>query len=131
MLAAIKTAKRLDLGPDDLLLSLSTDSAALYASERRKFAAAHYPRGFDAVDAGEIFGEHLKGVADNDLDELDHIGRTRIFNLGYYTWVEQQGVPLEDFERRRGERFWRQLRAALPRLDARIAEFNALIGDGP
>ncbi|HEV2303048.1 MAG TPA: pyridoxal-phosphate dependent enzyme [Stellaceae bacterium] len=131
VLAAIKTAKRLDLGPDELLVTVSTDSAALYASERRKFAAAQYPRGFDAVAAGEVFGEHLKGIADNDLDELDHIGRTRIFNLGYYTWVEQQGVALEDFERRRDQRFWRALRAALPRLDARIAEFNAMIGEGP
>ena len=129
VLAAIKTARRLDLGPDDLLLTVSTDSAALYASERRKFAAAHYPKSFDAVDAGEIFGEHLKGVADNDLEELDHIGRTRIFNLGYYTWVEQQGVPLADFESRRSERFWRALRDRLPRLDALIGEFNALIGE--
>ena len=23
--------------------------------------------------------------------------RERIFNLGYYTWVEQQGTSLEDF----------------------------------
>ena len=131
VLAAIKTAKRLGLGPDDLLVTVSTDSAALYGSERRKFAAAHYPRGFDAVDAGEIFGEHLKGVADNDLEELGHIGRTRIFNLGYYTWVEQQGTPLADFERRRGAHFWRGLRASLPRWDALIAEFNRTVGEGP
>jgi cysteine synthase len=131
VLAAIKTAKRLALGADELLVTVSTDSAALYASERQKFAAAHYPRGFDKVAAGEIFGEHLKGIADNDLDELDHIGRTRIFNLGYYTWVEQQNVALADFERRRGERFWRDLRASLPRLDALIAQFNAMIGEAP
>ena len=28
--------------------------------------------------------------------------RNRIFNLGYFTWVEQQGVSLDDFEARRG-----------------------------
>ena len=30
--------------------------------------------------------------------ELDAPDRERIFNLGYYTWVEQQGIPLEVFE---------------------------------
>ena len=38
--------------------------------------------------------------------ELTHAERSRIFNLGYYTWVEQQGVPLEAFERRRAQGFW-------------------------
>ena len=33
-----------------------------------------------------------------DCSERD---RTRIFNLGYYTWVEQQGTPLDVFEARR------------------------------
>ncbi len=38
--------------------------------------------------------------------ELTHEERARIFNLGYYTWVEQQGVSLEDFEARRSQAFW-------------------------
>ena len=59
LVAAIKTAKRLDLGEDDLLVTVATDTAALYASERDKFRAAHYPDGFDAVNAGEAFGQHL------------------------------------------------------------------------
>ncbi len=42
--------------------------------------------------------------------------RTRIFNLGYYTWVEQQGTPLDVFEARRSQSFWRGLRRYLPRL---------------
>ena len=35
LVAAIKVAKRLDLGENDLVVTLATDSAALYASERR------------------------------------------------------------------------------------------------
>ena len=27
---------------------------------------------------------------------LSDRGRDRVFNLGHYTWVEQQGVPLDD-----------------------------------
>ncbi len=56
ILAAIKTAKHLDLGPHDAIVTVATDSAAMYGSERRKFAAAHYPDGFDEVNAGEVFG---------------------------------------------------------------------------
>ena len=48
--------------------------------------------------------------------ELTHADRTRIFNLGYYTWVEQQGVSLDDFDRRRDQRFWREPRREHPGL---------------
>jgi len=128
VVAAIKTAKRLELGDEDLLVTVATDSAALYGSERRKYLAAHYPDGFDAVNAGEIFGQHLLGAGDGDVLELTHNERTRIFNLGYYTWVEQQGVALDAFERRRGGGFWAELRGTLPAWDALIAEFNARSG---
>ena len=128
LVAAIKIAKRLELGEDDAIVTIATDSAALYGSERRKFLAANYPSGLDAVSAGEIFGQHLLGAADNDVLELTHGERSRIFNLGYYTWVEQQGVPLEAFERRRTQEFWSQLPQAALAWDMLIAEFNAVAG---
>ncbi len=128
LVAAIKTAKRLELGEEDAIVTVATDGAALYGSERRKFLQAHYPDGFDLISAGEIFGQHMLGAADNDVLELTHSERSRIFNLGYYTWVEQQGVPLEAFERRRAQGFWRELRRAAPAWDALIAEFNAEAG---
>jgi cysteine synthase len=128
LVAAIKIAKRLDLGEEDAILTVATDSAALYGSERRKFLAKNYPDGFDAVGAGEVFGQHLLGAADNDVLELTHAERSRIFNLGYYTWVEQQGVGLEAFERRRSREFWAELRQAVTAWDELIAEFNAVAG---
>jgi cysteine synthase len=128
LVAAIKIAKRLELSEKDVIVTIATDSAALYGSERRKFLAVQYPAGFDSVSAGEVFGQHLLGAADNDVLELTHGERSRIFNLGYYTWVEQQGVPLEAFERRRAQGFWAELRRAAPAWDALIAEFNAAAG---
>src|SRR6202022_3572230 len=103
---------------------------ALYGSERRKFLAAHYPDGFDAISAGEVFGQHLLGAADNDVLELTHAERSRIFNLGYYTWVEQQGVPLEAFERRRAQGFWAELRRAAPPWGGLITGVNPPPGLG-
>ena len=130
LVAAIKLAKRLDLGEDDLILTVATDSAALYASERKKYLAANFAAGFDTVAAGEIFGQHLAGIVDNDVLELTHHDRARIFNLGYFTWVEQQGVPLAAFEQRRSPLFWTGMQERLPALDALIDEFNALMGAG-
>jgi cysteine synthase len=128
LVAAIKIAKRLDLDEDDLIVTLATDSAALYSSERQKLLTTRFASGFDEVNAGEIFGEHLLGIADSDVLELDHHQRSRIFNLGYFTWVEQQGIAPEAFEKRRSRHFWGALQSALPALDALIAEFNARAG---
>ena len=64
----------------------------------------------------------------DDLLETTLADRNRIFNLGYYTWVEQQGVSLTDFEARRDQRFWAGLRDLLPAWDAMIAEFNERTG---
>ncbi|MSO92832.1 MAG: pyridoxal-phosphate dependent enzyme [Rhodospirillales bacterium] len=128
VLAAIKLAKRLRLGRGDAIVTVATDSAGLYASEARKFESARYPRGFDTIDAGEAFGRHLEGVTDDHLIELTEMDRQRIYNLGYFTWVEQQGVPLADFDRRRDQDFWRGLRGALPVWDTLIEDFNARTG---
>jgi hypothetical protein len=56
--------------------------------------------------------------------------RNRIFNLGYYTWVEQQSTPFELFESRRSQEFWRGLRRYLPVWDAMITEFNGRVAAG-
>jgi hypothetical protein len=88
----------------------------------------HYANGFDEVNAGEIFGQCLQGIADDHVHELTHIDRRRVFNLGYYTWVEQQGVSVEDFDRRKHAAFWKGLQDSIPTWDRLIAEFNADTG---
>ena len=124
IIAAIKIAKRLELGAADALITVATDSAALYDSERKSCLARHYPGGFDAVNAGEIFGHHLEAITDDHLIELSHVDRRRVFNLGYYTWVEQQGVSLADFDRRKDASFWTALQASIPAWDKLIKDFN-------
>jgi cysteine synthase len=124
IIAAIKIAKRLELGASDTIITIATDSAALYDSERQSFLGRHYPKGFDEVNAGEIFGHHLEAVADDHLIELTHVDRRRVFNLGYYTWVEQQGVSVEDFDRRKEAGFWSELQGSIPAWDKLIEQFN-------
>jgi hypothetical protein len=74
--------------------------------------------------AAELVGEHLKGAGTEHVLELTERERTRIFNLGYFTWVEQQGIALADFERRRSQRFWTDLHTLVPAWDDMIAAFN-------
>jgi len=128
ILAAVKTAKYLALGPDDVVMTVATDGAAMYGSERERIGARDFPAGFTSADAAEVFGRWMLGTGPDDLLEPSLADRTRIFNLGYYTWVEQQGVSLADFEARRDQRFWTGLRDLLPAWDAMITEFNQRTG---
>jgi cysteine synthase len=128
IVAAIKVIKHLDFGADDVVMTVATDSALLYASERQSFLARRYGDGFDEVNAGEVFSRHLEGTADDHVLELTHFDRKRIFNLGYFTWVEQQGVTLDDFEQRKDQRFWRALVDSIPVWDRLIEDFNAEVG---
>jgi cysteine synthase len=124
VLAAVKLAKRLDLGGDDLVVTVATDGAAMYASELSAALQRDWKDGFTQVSAAQVFGEYLLGAADDHLLECTDFDRNRIFNLGYYTWVEQQGVSLEEFEARRSQSFWRALLELVPVWDGLIAELN-------
>ncbi|HTH06711.1 MAG TPA: pyridoxal-5'-phosphate-dependent protein subunit beta, partial [Ilumatobacteraceae bacterium] len=123
VLAAIKTAKMLGLGADDAIITIATDGGAMYPSERAKTIANRFGGEFTDLDAAAVFGEHLANVTTDSTIECTERDRNRIFNLGYYTWVEQQGTPFELFEARRSQQFWRGLRRYLPVWDEMISDF--------
>ena len=128
VLAAIKLAKYLDLGANEAIITVATDGGEMYGSEAVK-AKEHYFNGqFDSLAAAETFGQHLMGTATDHLIELDRHGRERIFNLGYYTWVEQQGVSLEDFDARRDPEFWNELMEYADIWDDMIDNSNQAVG---
>jgi cysteine synthase len=128
ILAAVKTAKYLDLGPSDVITTVATDGAEMYASERAKITVRDFPGGFDSVAAAETFGRWMLGTGTDHLLETTKEDRERIFNLGYFTWVEQQGLSIDDFNARRRASFWSALRNKLPKWDEMIREFNSRSG---
>jgi cysteine synthase len=130
VLAAIKTARLLDLGPDDAIVTVATDGGAMYPSERAKTITTRYAGDYRDVDAAEAFGRHLGGASTEHMIETTEADRRRIFQLGYYTWVEQQGTPFELFEQRKGQAFWRDLRRFPGVWDEMIDEFNARVAAG-
>ncbi len=127
VLAAIKTARLLGLGAEDAIVTVATDGGAMYPSERASLLVERFGGEFTEVDAAEVFGRHLADVDTDHVIECTARDRTRIFNLGYYTWVEQQGTPFELFEQRRQQSFWRGLRRYLGVWDEMITEFNARV----
>ena len=128
VLAAIKAAKHWDLGPDDMIVTVATDGSELYNSEREKVMRRDYPEGFDDAEGEDAIAQHLADITTDDVLDMDETNRNRVFNLGYFTWVEQQGISVEDFERRRNQSWWNDLRPLIDGWDSRIDEFNEATG---
>jgi hypothetical protein len=102
----------------------------MYRTEVDKVLARDFADGFGVAEAAETFGRSLEGQGTGDMLELTDEDRERIFNLGYFTWVEQQGTSIEDFQVRRDQAFWRGLRERVAGWDEAIRAFNASTGAG-
>jgi|TARA_B110000196_G_scaffold241295_1_gene209809 cysteine synthase len=125
ILASIKLAKYMKLGPDDAIITVATDGADLYMTELEK-TKKDFHGIYDETVCAEIYGQHLKGASIDNMIELTQHDKERIFNLGYYTWVEQQGIKLEDFEKRRDQNFWNEHYNYMLSLDERVEAFNSM-----
>jgi cysteine synthase len=128
VLSAIKTAKKLKLGANEAVMTVATDGAAMYTTELKKAKDKYFDGGWDAATAAKVFDDELVNIDDDNVLEMSDRDRNRVFNLGYFTWVEQQGVSVEDFEARRSQDFWVGLRKLIPIWDKMIEEFNAASG---
>ena len=75
-------------------MTVATDGAALYASELRQYLERHGEGGKLTGEAmlAELYGRHLAAADTEHVLEATTRERERIFNLSYFTWVEQQGV---------------------------------------
>jgi cysteine synthase len=126
LLAAIKTARYLELDGNDVLLTSLTDSVELYRTrleeleqERGPYAAAH----------AEIdYERYLLGATTDHLRELRYPDRKAIHNLKYFTWVEQQGKTVEELDALWSPAFWQEMTSRLPEWDDAIEAFNQETG---
>jgi cysteine synthase len=127
MLSAIKMAKYYEMGSEDIIITVLTDSMQLYQSRlvemrnelgeySKTEAAAHYARFIQGEDTAHTL-------------ELTYEARRRVHNLKYYTWVEQQGRTFEELNSQWYDRdYWTDLQAQIPEIDALIVEFNSQVG---
>jgi hypothetical protein len=125
ILASIKLAKYMNLSSDDAILTVATDGADLYSTELEKIKK-DFVGSYDTTACAEIYGQYFQSITTDHMLELSQRDKERIFNLGYYTWVEQQGIDLSHFEARRNQAFWDQHLQNMLDLDEEIDRFNNL-----
>jgi cysteine synthase len=127
VLSAIKTAKYLEMGENDIIVTVLTDSMELY--ESRLVEMHEEMDEYTDTQAAADDARWLKGVTTDYLEDLTYVGKKRIHNLKYYTWVEQQGKTFEEIQDMWYRRdFWTELRAQIPEIDAKIKAFNEQVG---
>jgi len=126
LIAAVKFAKACGTGPDDVVLTVLTDSIDLYRSRLDELAETNGP--LTAAGAAAAHHRYLLGAGTDDMLELRGEDRRRIHNLKYFTWVEQQGRTAEELDRLWDPDSWRGVQELLGPLDALIEDFNGQVG---
>ena len=127
MLSAIKFAKYHELGSNDVVLTVLTDSMQLYGSRIHEYR--DQSGDFSETDAAETYARYLHGVTTDALLELTYESRKRIHNLKYYTWVEQQGKTYEEINAQWYDpNYWTEIQSQVAEIDALINDFNERVG---
>lgn len=127
LLSAIKMAKYYEMGENDIVMTVSTDSMEMYQSRLGELTAE---RGeFTALDAAAAYERHLVGTTPDYVEELTYYGRKRVHNLKYFTWVEQQGKTFDEIQAQwYDNNYWTKFQDNTEEVDALIDEFNAKTG---
>ncbi len=129
LVAAIKFAKWYGLGPDDVVVTVATDSIEMYRSRLAELDAERGP--LTATDAAVAYERHLIGADTDWMEELDERSRRRIHNLKYFTWVEQQGKDATELDAQwEDPDYWTGIQQMAEPIDELIEEFNRRVGSG-
>jgi cysteine synthase A len=127
MLAAIKTARSFDLGDEDVIFTVFTDSVDLYQSRLEELR--HERGAYTELDAARDHSGPILHQRTDHFKELTYQDRKTIHNLKYYTWVEQQGKTVEELNAQWDPEYWRtRFVDEVPHFDRLIEEFNRQVG---
>lgn len=127
LLSSIKFAKYFEMGENDIVFTVFTDSMELYQSRLKEM---HQEMGeYTEVSAAADDARWLKGVTTDNMEELTYTARKRIHNLKYYTWVEQQAKTYEEIQAQWYQPdYWTELQQQTAEIDALIEAFNQKAG---
>ena len=128
VLCCIKFAKYYELTEDDVVVTVLTDSAVMYKSRVEELNEMY---GAYSAQAAELdHNLHMLNLKTDSMLELTYTERKRVHNLKYYTWVEQQGMDVEDLNAQwydtKGT--WDAVHAQAKDLDELINAFNEEVG---
>ena len=128
VLCCIKMAKYYELTEDDVVCTVLTDSAVMYGSRIEELNEKH--GAYSEEEARLDHNLHMLGLKTDSMMELTYEDRKRIHNLKYYTWVEQQGMSVEDLNAQwyDTKNTWDAVHAQAKELDELINAFNDEVG---
>jgi cysteine synthase len=127
ILSAIKTAKHFELTHDDVLITIATDSAEMYRSRLEELTSESGK--YSLMQAAKDHEKCMIGATTDHMKELRYEDQLAVHNLKYFTWVEQQGMDVEDLRRLWYDReFWPMIFNQPSRWDELITEFNEKTG---
>ncbi|MCS6908866.1 MAG: pyridoxal-5-phosphate-dependent protein subunit beta, partial [Anaerolineales bacterium] len=127
ILSAIKMAKYYELGENDIVLTVLTDSMELYGSRLKEMREEFGE--YTELDAAAHFAQYLLGQSTDNMLELRYVDRRRVHNLKYFTWVEQQGKTYEEIlDQWYQPTYWTDIQNQVEEIDALIEEFNRDVG---
>ena len=125
LLSSVKLARWYELGPQDVVVTILTDSMDLYASRVAELREQEGP--FDATGAAVAHQRWMLGASTDHMAELGYWERKRLHNLKYFTWVEQQGKTTEELNALWDPGWWEAIQAQVPAIDRLIEEFNRAV----
>jgi cysteine synthase len=121
LLAAIKTAKYYELGDNDVIMTIFTDSVEMYRSRLDELSQE---RGaYSKVRAAMDFSGPLAHQGIDYYKELSYYDRKAIHNLKYFTWVEQQARSSEELNEQWDPAYWKTI------FEEEVVLFDKLIGE--
>ena len=127
LLMTIKMAKWYELGDQDVLITVATDSMELYQSRIQEMREEYGE--YTENDAAADYHQYLLGQTTDHMLETTYWDRKRIHNLKYYTWVEQQGKTYEEIQQQWYDRdYWTSFQKQIPEIDELIKQFNEMTG---
>ena len=127
VLSAIKAAKYYEMGENDVMLTVLTDSMDLYQSRLEEMHEEHGE--YTEADAAADFSRWMIGQTTDNLEELRYTDRRRVHQLKYFTWVEQQGKTFEEIQDQwYGDDYFTGIQGQADEIDALIDEFNKDVG---
>ena len=128
VLGAIKTAKYYDMGPDDVIVTVATDGAAMYGSER-DLALGEVLRGRStrwppARSSASTCSARRPTTCSSSATRTGSGSSTSATSPG----SSSKGMSIEEFRIRRNPGFWSDLPRIVTDWDRMIDEFNARTG---
>jgi len=126
--AAIKYAKYFELKENDIVITVLTDSIAMYGSRLEELREE---RGeFDAFTAHAVNARYFEGINIDYIKELSYYDRKAVHNLKYYTWVEQQGKTYDEIVAQwEDDTYWTDIVTHTEELDELIKSFNRQVAE--